>query len=96
MSVYKRFTHVVAKVPVPALIQTTSQRIKGTIYVRQGYRVSDTLREEEDFLAVTDAVVLDGTGREILRAPFLAVNKAHIVWVFPEQEDLASEGEEIA
>lgn len=87
MSEYKRFTHVVAKEPVAAVIQLTAQQIRGTLYVRRGERVSDALREEEAFLAVTDAVVYDASGQEVVRAPFLAVNKAHILWVMPEEPD---------
>jgi len=86
MNEYKRFTHVVAKEPVVALIQLPTQQIRGTIYIRRGKRVSDALREEEGFLAVTDAVVYDATGQEVVRAPFLAVHKAHILWVLPEEQ----------
>ncbi len=94
MSEYKRFSHVVAKRPVAAWIQTTTQQIRGTIYVRRDQRVSDALREAEAFIAVTDAVVLNAAGEEIVRAPFLALNKAHILWVMPEEEEEAEGAEE--
>lgn len=82
----KFFTNVVTKRPVKALIQTTTHLIRGTIHIRQDERVKDELDRDELFLAVTGAAVL-GTGGEALHsAPFLAVRRAQIVWLMPEEE----------
>jgi hypothetical protein len=35
---------------------------------------------------MTDVSVLAPDGQILYQAPFLAVNRAHIIWVFPEQD----------
>jgi hypothetical protein len=35
---------------------------------------------------ITDVSVLAADGQVLFQAPFLAVNRAHIVWVLPEQK----------
>lgn len=86
----KFFTDVVSKIPVRAVVQTTSQLIRGKVHVREGERLKDELDRDELFLAMTDASVL-GSDREVLfQAPFLAVRRSQIVWVFPDEQDRAS------
>lgn len=82
----KIFTQVINKEPVLVTIQTNQHLIHGTIYVRTGMRLKDTLTDQEQFLAVTDAVLLDAQNQEILKTNFLAVNVDHIVWVTPDEE----------
>ena len=82
----KLFTNVVSKRPVAAVIQTTTHLIRGSIHIRPGERVKDELDRDEFFLAVTGAVILDAAGETLQRADFLAVRRAHIVWLIPQEE----------
>jgi hypothetical protein len=85
----KYFTNVISKQPLSVLIQTTRQLIRGRIHIRAGERLKDSLDLPEPFLAVTDAVVLDDSGKEIQHVEFLAVQRAQIVWVMAQEEDKA-------
>jgi hypothetical protein len=79
----KYYTNVVTKLPVAAVVQTTTHLIRGFIHIRQGERLKNELEADEFFLAVTDAVVQDGEGKVLFNAPFMAVQRAQIVWIFP-------------
>ena len=85
----KYFTNVISKQPLPVLIQTTQQLVRGRIHIRAEERLKDSLDLNELFLAVTDAVVLDAGGKELYRTEFLAVQRGQIVWVMPQEEDKA-------
>ncbi len=82
----KLFTNIVSKRPVPALIQTVTHLIRGTIHIRQDERVKDELDRDDLFLAVTDAEVLDAAGKSLHNAAFLAVRRNQIVWLLPREE----------
>ncbi len=59
---------------------TGSYRIKGYIDLLPGARVTDFMREAREFVAVSDAEVYEAevAGRQVLTAPFIDVNRAHI------------------
>lgn len=82
----KIFTDIVSKVPVLATIQTTTHLMRGQIHVRRDQRIKDELDLSESFLALTDVSVLGPDGQTLFQAPFLAVQRSHIIWVLPEQE----------
>lgn len=82
----KLYTNIVSKRPVPALIQTVTHLIRGTIHIRQDERVKDELDRDDLFLAVTDAEILDSAGATLHSVPFLAVRRNQIVWLFPREE----------
>lgn len=82
----KFYTEMVTKDAVPVILQTPIHRIRGNIYVRPGERIKDQINQEEDFIAVTEAVLLDATGEELYRTDFLLVNRAHLIWLFPEEQ----------
>ena len=82
----KFFTDVISKVPVEALVQTTTHLIKGSIHVRHDERVKDELGKVEDFLALTDVEVLDSEGKTLYTNDFLAIQISQIVWVLPKEE----------
>lgn len=82
----KIFTQVINKEPLLVTIQTDQHVIRGTIFIRPGIRLKDNLNSKEQFLAVTDAVLLNSQNEEILRTNFLAVNTDHIVWVIPDTD----------
>lgn len=80
----KYFTDVVSKVPVVAWIQTTNQRIRGTLYLHPDNRLLDELNQSLEYLPVTDATVLEGD-RE-WKTAFLAVHRSQLIWVTPESD----------
>jgi hypothetical protein len=82
----KIFTDVVSKTAIHATIQTTTHMLQGYIHVRRDQRIKDELDRDEDFLAVTDVSVLGANGQSLFQTPFLAVRRAHIVWVIPEEK----------
>jgi hypothetical protein len=82
----KFFTPVIAKHPVPVIIQTVNHRISGFIHIRPEDRIKDELDRDEDFLAVTEAIISDAEGKEIASSKFISVNRHQIVWVLPVDE----------
>ncbi len=80
----KIFTEVVSKVPVYATIQTTTHRMRGNLHVRRDQRVKDELDRQESFLALTEVTVFNADGSVLYETPFLAVQRASIVWVMPD------------
>ncbi len=80
----KIFTDIVSKVTVYATVQTTTHLMRGRVHIRRDQRIKDELDQKENFLALTDVTVLDAEGRTLYQAPFVAVQRAHIVWVLPE------------
>ncbi len=82
----KFFTDVIQKIAVHAVVQTTTQLIRGKVHVREGERLKDELDHDELFLAMTDASVLGADGQVQFDAPFLAVRRSQIVWVLPDEE----------
>ena len=82
----KIFTDIVSKITVYATVQTTTHLMRGRIHVRRDQRIIDELDLNEHFLAMTDVSVLGSDGQTLFQAPFLAVGRAHIIWVMPEQK----------
>ena len=82
----KIFTEIVSKISIYATLQTTTHMLRGRMHVRRDQRVKDELDRDENFLALTDVSVLGPDGQALFQAPFLAVRRAHIVWVIPEQK----------
>lgn len=83
----KTYTDVVRKDDIPVLIQTDTHLVHGQIYLRPGLRLKDELNgTAETFIAVTDAEVYHTNGQVLVRSQFLTVNKAHIVWIRPDEE----------
>jgi hypothetical protein len=82
----KFYTDIISKVAVPVTMQTTHQLIKGFVHVRHGERIKDELDRDELFLAVTNATVLDANSKVLYEAPFIAVRRAQIVWIMPDDE----------
>jgi hypothetical protein len=81
----KRFTDVITKRAVYATMQTTTHLMRGDIHVRPDQRIKDELDVDEKFLAVTNVDVLAPDGHVLFHAPFLALNRAQIIWVLHEQ-----------
>jgi hypothetical protein len=83
----KTYTDVVRKDDLRVLIQTSANLVHGRMYLRPGLRLKDELNSQaENFLALTEAEVYSATGQVLVRSQFLTINKAHVVWVRPEEE----------
>jgi hypothetical protein len=82
----KIFTNIISKRPVRVIIQTTSHCIRGEIYVRPDERLKDELNHSEDFIAVTNAVVLGADQQELYRTGFLTINTRQVIWLIPDDE----------
>jgi hypothetical protein len=79
----KFYTDVVTKLPLAAVIQTSTHLVRGFVHIRQGERLKNELEKDEIFLAVTNAVVHDADDKVLFSAPFVAVQRAQIVWIMP-------------
>jgi len=82
----KYFTDIISKVAVPAIIQTTTHRIEGSVHVRLDGRVKDELDRSEPFLAVTNARVFSADGSVLHHAEFMTISRTQIVWVIPSDD----------
>ena len=82
----KFFTDVITKDSVAVVIQTAGFIIHGKVHVRPNERLKDELNANEQFLAVTEAIVFDSDGAEKYRSDFISVNRDRIVWVLPVEE----------
>lgn len=83
----KFYTDVVKKLPVQVVIQTATHLVRGLIHVRDGERLKNELERNEIFLAVTNAVVYGAEDKILYTVPFLAVQRAQIVWIMPVDEE---------
>lgn len=90
----KYYTNVIHKVPVPAIVQTTTALVRGLVHVRQDERLKDELENDERFLAMTEVTVTDQNGNITFNGPFLAIQKQQVVWVMPVHEDQHREGDQ--
>ena len=82
----KFYTDIISKVAVPAIIQTTKQRINGMVYVNPHKRFKDEMDITERFLAVTSATVFGETGEILYEPDFMTISREQIIWVIPEEE----------
>lgn len=83
----KFYTNVIQKIPVPSMIQTTTNLIRGLVHVRQDERFKDELENSDQFVAVTEASVCDASGVVVYSSSFLLVRKNHIIWAMPLHEE---------
>ena len=88
----KFFSDIITKSQVRATIQTRTHRIEGYIFVAADERPKDALNFDERFLAVIDATVFGAAGEILEAAVFMAVNREHIIWVIPHEDEPAKEG----
>lgn len=87
----KIFTDVIRKEPTEVILQTTAHTIiHGILHIRLNHRLKDELDNEESFVAITDATILNAQGQFLYKVNFLAVNRAQIVWLFPKTESVES------
>ncbi len=87
----KYFTEVISKHVVLTHIQTQTYHIQGYVHVRKDERLSDEINSTNSFLAVTNAEIYNAEGEIIYTNDFLIVNRAHIVWLMPIEEEPGTE-----
>ena len=66
---------------------TGHYRVKGFISLLPNERQTDYLLNARPFVAVTNAVLYDSTGCEILKVPFMNVHRDHIEVISPIEDD---------
>ena len=88
----KYFTDIISKVAIPAIIQTVTHRIEGSVHVRLDGRVKDELDRSEPFLAVTNAKVFAADGSVLQQTEFMTISRIQIVWVIPSDDNSFSRG----
>jgi hypothetical protein len=64
-------------------IWTSNYIVLGEIDTLKDERLTDYIRDRKDFIAVTQARVLDHIGKELFRTPFLNVASRHIEIIMP-------------
>ncbi|MBV1872662.1 MAG: hypothetical protein KUG83_08965 [Gammaproteobacteria bacterium] len=68
------------------VILTDNYRIKCNLNIVPGVRLTDYIRSESSFVAVTSAEVYNIEGRKmILSADFMDINKDHIQIIAPDE-----------
>ena len=90
----KFFTDIVTKDLVPSIIQTPVSRIQGNMHVRINERVKDELNRGDQFLAVTDVNVYNLQGEKTLDSEFMLINRDHVIWIIPDEENAELDGGE--
>lgn len=83
----KFYTDIVKKLPVPVVIQTVTHLVRGLVHVREGERLKNELERAEIFLAVTKAAVYGADDKVLFTVPFMAVQRAQMVWIMPVDEE---------
>jgi hypothetical protein len=90
----KFYTDIVKKLPVSSVIQTATHLVRGLVHVQQGERLKNELERDERFIAVTNATVHGADDQILFSAPFLAIQRAQIVWIMPtdgeSREDMSA------
>jgi hypothetical protein len=82
----KYFTDIVTKDNIEVVVGTQEYRIHGQVYLRQDERLIDELNKCEQFIAVTDAQVLDKQGEIQYQTEFMVINRKHILWMIPQKD----------
>jgi hypothetical protein len=82
----KYYTTRLAKRTVQVVIATPTHIVRGTMSVVPDNRLKDDLNNDDHFIAVTDAEVLESTGGPgLYHGEVLMLNKAQIVWMLPQE-----------
>ncbi len=83
----KVFSVRMDKEPMRVVMATEQHTIIGSVYLRPGERLKDQLNQGEQFIAVTNAEVLDPSGARVLyTTQFMTVNTIHLAWMMPSDE----------
>jgi len=91
----KYYTSRLNKKKVQVVIATAAHNhiVRGTMYVMPENRCKDDLNNNEHFIAVTDAEILDPSGKTLLyHNDLLILNKDQIVWLLPQEKEQPASG----
>ncbi|MEJ2598760.1 MAG: hypothetical protein P8Z00_10535 [Anaerolineales bacterium] len=80
------FSDKIEKVAKRVILLTLSEVILGDFHYRPRLRLIDEMIAGDQYLAITDAVVYDKSGKVRFKTNFLSVNRDHIVLVIPWEE----------
>ena len=83
----KFYTDIVKKQPVSVVIQTITHLVRGLVHVREGERLKNELERNEMFLAVTNATVYNAEDKVLFTVPFMAIQRAQIIWIMPVDKE---------
>lgn len=75
----------VPKNMVAVFVQTTLGLLYGRMHLHPGKRVTDEMNHGDPFFALTDVTMYDHAGQAVDQAPFMAVSKAKVIWIRPEE-----------
>lgn len=83
----KVFTHIISKEAFPVIIKTKTSRIEGEIYKKYDERILDSLNKGEQFLSITNAVVVNDSNAGVKSPifPFMIINRDLIEWIIPKE-----------
>jgi hypothetical protein len=85
----KVFTERITKRAVPVVACIGDLIVRGTVHLKPDNRLKDELNDNEQFIAITQAHVLEHRGKRALyKTEALIVNKSQIAWIFPRKPDL--------
>jgi hypothetical protein len=84
----KIFTQKVTKDQKEVIIQTISNQITGIIYIQVDNRLIDELNGPNQFIAITDAKIMDQNNKVLYRSEFLTINVSQIIWVLPIEDTI--------
>lgn len=77
--------HVIQTTMLPIVLQTSTNRIKGKLHLRENERIKDALNTSDNFIALTEVKVFDVEGLSLIyETGFLAVNLTKINWVIED------------
>lgn len=88
------YTNKISKVSLRVVIETMNDLIVGNMHLRPRLRLIDELISGEPFLAVTDAVVYDKSGKVRYNTRFLSINRDFVIFVAPWEDMENKPGEE--
>jgi len=75
----------VAKNMQPVYVSTDSGLLHGHIHLHPGKRVTDEMNHGDAFFALTNATIYDDDGTVLDQSPFMAINKAKVIWIRPDE-----------
>jgi len=84
----KIFTQKITEEQKKVIIQTSQQKIIGTIHIQMDNRLIDELNDSNKFLAITEASIFDFENNIIHQSNFLSINTDQIIWVLPVEDEI--------
>ena len=80
------FSNKIDKVATRVVVETSNDLIVGDMHMRPRLRLIDELISGEQFLAITNAIVYDKSGRPRFSTRFLSINRDFVIFVAPWED----------